>query len=103
MKASQTFLPHKIKTSIALNNKFTYTQLFFLYNFIMEKYFGSLKQIDITQGFSPEKPVSIGNDVWMGARVTILPGVKIGNGAVIGAGAVVTKDVPAGAVIKGKF
>ena len=55
MKASQTFLPHTTKTSIALNNKFNYTQLFFLYNFIMEKYFDSLKQIDITQGFSPEK------------------------------------------------
>ena len=46
------------------------------------------------QGFTKARPVSIGNDVWIGSRVTILPGVHIGNGAVIGAGAVVTKDVP---------
>jgi len=40
------------------------------------------------------KPVNIGNDVWIGGNVTILPGVKIGNNVVIGAGAVVTKDIP---------
>ncbi|GLR72669.1 sugar O-acetyltransferase [Agaribacter marinus] len=41
------------------------------------------------------KPVTIGDDVWIGGGVIILPGVNIGNGAVIGAGSVVTKDVPA--------
>ena len=46
------------------------------------------------QGFTIEKPVVIEDDVWIGARVIILPGVHIGTGAVIGAGAVVTKDVP---------
>ena len=46
------------------------------------------------QGMSESKPVFIGNDVWIGSRVTILPGVHIGNGSVIGAGAVVTKNVP---------
>lgn len=40
------------------------------------------------------KPVTIGNDVWIGGNVTILPGVTIGNNVVIGAGAVVTKDIP---------
>ena len=39
------------------------------------------------------KPVRIGNDVWIGGNVTILPGVTIGNNVVIGAGAVVTKDI----------
>jgi lipopolysaccharide O-acetyltransferase len=39
-------------------------------------------------------PIEIGNDVWLGENVTILPGVKIGNGSIIGAGAVVTFDVP---------
>lgn len=40
------------------------------------------------------KPVTIGNDVWIGGAAVICPGVTIGNGVVIGAGAVVTKDVP---------
>ena len=53
------------------------------------------------QGFSAVKPVIIGDDVWIGGRVTILPGVHVGNGVVIGAGAVVTKDVPDYAVVGG--
>ncbi len=40
------------------------------------------------------KPISIGNDVWIGGSAIICPGVTIGNGVVIGTGAVVTKDVP---------
>lgn len=47
------------------------------------------------------KKVCIGNDVWIGMRSIIMPGVKIGDGAVIGAGAIVTKDVPAFAVVGG--
>ena len=53
------------------------------------------------QGFAPETPVIIEDDVWIGARAIILSGVRIGTGAVIGAGAVVTKDVPAYAVVGG--
>lgn len=45
--------------------------------------------------------VSIGNDVWIGAKVTIIGGLKIGDGAIIAAGSVVTKDVPAYAVVGG--
>ena len=40
------------------------------------------------------KPVSIGNDCWIGGNSVILPGVKIGNGVTIGAGSVVTKNIP---------
>ena len=40
-----------------------------------------------------QEPVEIGNDVWIGTRAVILRGVKIGDGAIIGAGAVVTKEV----------
>lgn len=46
-------------------------------------------------------PVTIGNDVWIGGNVTILPGVNIGDKAVIAAGAVVTKDVPDNTVAGG--
>ena len=46
-------------------------------------------------------PVKIGNDVWIGAKATVLSGVTIGNGAVIAAGAVVTKDVPDNTVVAG--
>lgn len=53
------------------------------------------------QGSSDVKPVIIGDDVWIGGRVTILPGVHIGRGAIIGAGAVVTKDVPEFAIVGG--
>ncbi len=51
------------------------------------------KSLIKNQGHS-EKQVIIGNDVWIGAKSIILPGVTIGDGAVIGAGCVVTKDVP---------
>lgn len=40
------------------------------------------------------KPVSIGNDVWIGGGAIILPGINIGNGVTIGAGSIVTKDIP---------
>lgn len=45
--------------------------------------------------------VRIGNDVWIGTRAIILPGVTIGDGAVIGAGSVVAKDVPPYAIVAG--
>ncbi len=47
------------------------------------------------------KPVHIKRNVWIGVNVTILPGVTIGENAVVGAGAVVTKDVPDNAVVVG--
>ena len=46
-------------------------------------------------------PIHIGSDVWFGARVTVVPGITIGDGAIIGAGSVVTKDVPARTVVAG--
>jgi maltose O-acetyltransferase len=53
------------------------------------------------QGFEEERAVRIGDDVWIGGRVILLHGVCIGTGAVIGAGTVVTKDVPSWAVVAG--
>lgn len=53
------------------------------------------------QGAPPPRPVTIGDDVWIGTRVIILPGVTVGSHAILGAGAVVTKDVPEWAVVGG--
>jgi len=53
------------------------------------------------QGFKSEEPVVIKDDVWIGDRVYILPGVTVGRGAIIGACAVVTKDVPEYAIVAG--
>jgi maltose O-acetyltransferase len=47
------------------------------------------------------EPIFIGNDVWIGANVTILKGVRVEDGAVIGAGSVVTKNIPANAIAVG--
>ena len=47
------------------------------------------------------KPVTIGKDCWFGANVTVCPGVTIGDGCVIGAGAVVTRDIPANSFAAG--
>ena len=47
------------------------------------------------------RPVHIGRNVWIGAGVIILPGVSIGDDAIVGAGSVVTRDVPAGATVFG--
>lgn len=52
------------------------------------------------QGYAT-KPVVIGENVWIGTHVVVLPGVTIGSGSVIGAGSVVTKDVPENAVSVG--
>lgn len=46
------------------------------------------------QGFDEPKEVVIEDDVWLGRRVIIMPGVHIGKGSIIGAGAVVTRDIP---------
>jgi acetyltransferase-like isoleucine patch superfamily enzyme len=47
------------------------------------------------------RPVRLGDRVWVGARALILKGVTIGDGAIIGAGAIVTRDVPPGQVVTG--
>lgn len=47
------------------------------------------------------EPIRVGNDVWFGAGVQVMPGVTVGDGCVIGAGSVVTHDIPAGSVAVG--
>lgn len=53
------------------------------------------------QGSTESRPVTIERDVWIGRNAVVMPGVRIGRGAVIGAGAVVTKDVAPYAVVGG--
>ncbi len=57
--------------------------------------------VDKNVNDSPFRTVRVGNDVWIGSRAMILGGVTVGDGAVVGAGAVVTKDVPAYAIVAG--
>lgn len=52
-------------------------------------------------GIGSAKPIEIGANCWLGGNVTIVPGVKIGNGSVIGAGSVVTKDIPENCIAAG--
>jgi maltose O-acetyltransferase len=55
----------------------------------------------IQQGFRAVAPVDIEDNVWIGARVIILPGVTIGSGSVLGAGSVISRDVPPNAIVVG--
>ncbi|MCC8144637.1 MAG: sugar O-acetyltransferase [Tannerellaceae bacterium] len=60
--------------------------------------------LDIEQrnkGLEYAFPITVGNNVWIGGHVVVLPGVTIGDGCVIGAGSVVTKDIPAGMLAVG--
>lgn len=53
------------------------------------------------EAFEYGKPITIGNDVWIGGNVVINPGVTIGNNVVIGSGSIVTKDIPDGVIAVG--
>lgn len=53
------------------------------------------------RGFEYALPISIGNNIWIGADVCVLPGVTIGDNCVIGAGSVVNKNIPAGSLAVG--
>lgn len=69
---------------------------------IAEKYATAPLQRDKKKALDQAKQAPlIGNDVWIGARVTILRGVEVGNGAIIAAGAVVAKNVPPYAIVGG--
>lgn len=53
------------------------------------------------KGLEYARPITIGNNVWIGANVCVLPGVSIGDNCTIGAGSVVNKDIPAGTLAVG--
>jgi len=52
-------------------------------------------------GYERSLPITIGDNVWLGGSVTVVPGVTVGNNTIIGAGSVVTKDIPANVVAAG--
>ena len=54
-----------------------------------------------SRGLEIARPIRVGNNVWIGANVSILPGVTIGDNTIIGAGSVVNKDIPAGIIAVG--
>lgn len=57
--------------------------------------------IERNKGLEYSKPITIGDNVWLGGNVTVLAGVKIGDNVVIGAGSVVTKNIPSNCVAYG--
>ncbi len=61
----------------------------------------SVDPVQRSMGIGTSAPITIEDNVWIGANVTICGGVTIGEGSVIGAGSVVTKDIPAGVVAVG--
>lgn len=62
---------------------------------------GTSRDLRIDQQPCVTRPITIGDDVWFGAYSAVMPGVKIGRGAIIGAHACVTKDVPENAIMAG--
>ena len=81
------------RAKLKIGNHTALASFVLIYNSQHDVYDESFKAI--------EKPVEIGDYVFIGPRVTILPGIKIGKGAVIAAGAVVTKDVKPGKIVGG--
>lgn len=60
-------------------------------------FYTSIHPLDFTtrnQNMMISKPIVIGDNVWLGGNIVVMPGVTIGNGAVVGAGSVVTTDIP---------
>jgi len=60
-----------------------------------------LDKMDVTSAWDHKGDIVIGNDVWIGYEAVILSGVRIGDGAIIGARAVVTKDIPPYTIVGG--
>lgn len=69
--------------------------------FISSSHNTARTDIPMNQQGSSDAPITIGDDCWIGHGVTVLPGVTVGNGCILAAGAVVTKDVPDFAVVGG--
>ena len=69
--------------------------------FITASDYSFKKGLPFRQQEKRDRNVTIGNDVWLGTKVSVTAGVTIGDGCIVGAGAVVTKDLPANAIAGG--
>jgi acetyltransferase-like isoleucine patch superfamily enzyme len=69
--------------------------------FITDHTHNAAAEVRLDEQGGRSAPVVIGNDAWIGTRAVVLAGVTIGDGAIVGAGAVVTKDVPPNAIAAG--
>ena len=76
------------------SNLLSTNSIFYLDNSLNRKFKNDIK-------YTPYSKITVGNDVWIGEKCLIMPGVNIGNGAIIAAHAVVTKDVPPYAIVGG--
>lgn len=88
---------HPSSKFVSIHPAFYSTSMQSGFTYVSKNKFQEFNYIDSENRIS----VIIGNDVWIGARVTIIEGVRIGDGAVVAAGAVVTKDVEPYAVVGG--
>ncbi len=68
---------------------------------LMNLQYSLQRKLGLKNIIDDKRDVNIGNNVWIGDSVIILPGVSIGNGAVLGAGTLITKSVPAYAIVGG--
>lgn len=68
---------------------------------IYDKFYGIFEENGDIRNEKFEKPITIGNEVWIGCNATIRRGVKIGDGAIVGANSMVNKDVPPYAIVAG--
>ena len=59
------------------------------------------EHLDLVAGLPSRGDTVVGNDVWLGGNVTVMPGVRIGHGAIVSTGSVVTRDVPDYAIVGG--
>lgn len=60
-----------------------------------------IDSVQKSEGLEIAFPITVGSDVWIGANVSVLPGVSIGNNTIIGAGSVVNKNIPDGVIAAG--
>lgn len=88
---------HPVKDFVSTHPSFYSTKSCVGLSFVTENKFCEFAYADKEKAY----PVVIGNDVWVGFGATVLAGVKIGDGAVIASGAVVTKDIPPYAIVGG--